>query len=115
MAADSLRVTRRIVAQPALARYSPEEHLPGAQFTSDEELVREGAQHREHHFSPGGHGAHGRRRRPGAVVDSHLRVRGVGGSARGRRQHHAHDHQRQYQQPDAHDRREGGALDLAGD
>ena len=49
-------------------------------FTSDDELVREGATHREHHFSPGGHGAHGRRvRSRGAVVDSHLRVRGVGG------------------------------------
>ena len=32
-------------------------------------------------------------------------------SARGRRQHHADDHQRQYHQPDADDRREGGALD----
>ena len=54
VAAESLRVTRRIVAQPALARYSPVEHLPGAQFTSDEELVREGGAYREHHFSPGG-------------------------------------------------------------
>ena len=34
VAAESLRITRRIVAQPALARYSPEEHLPGARFAT---------------------------------------------------------------------------------
>src|SRR6187402_770447 len=41
VAADSLRITRRIVAQPALAKYFPEELLPGAQFVTGEELVRE--------------------------------------------------------------------------
>ena len=30
VAADSIRVTRRIVAQPALQKYSPVEYLPGA-------------------------------------------------------------------------------------
>ncbi|RZL08638.1 MAG: choline dehydrogenase, partial [Rubrivivax sp.] len=40
VAADSLRVTRRIVAQPALARYQPEEWKPGVQFQTDEELAR---------------------------------------------------------------------------
>src|SRR5205814_9045009 len=39
VAADSLRVTRRIVAQPALAKYQPKEVKPGLQFQSDEELA----------------------------------------------------------------------------
>ncbi len=37
VAADSLRVTRRIVAQPALAKYQPEEFKPGVQFQTDED------------------------------------------------------------------------------
>ena len=65
VAAESLRVTRRIVAQPALARYSPAEHLPGAQFVERRRTGARGRAYREHHFSPGGHGAHGRRVRPG--------------------------------------------------
>src|SRR6476469_4104821 len=36
VAADSIRVTRAIVAQPALAKYRPEEYLPGAQVGDDE-------------------------------------------------------------------------------
>ena len=40
VAADSLRVTRRIVAQPALAGYKPEEWKPGVQFQTDEELAK---------------------------------------------------------------------------
>ena len=40
VAADSLRVTRRIVAQPALARFAPEEWKPGVQYQSDEDLAR---------------------------------------------------------------------------
>ena len=40
VAADSLRVTRRIMAQPAMARYAPEEFKPGVQYQTDEELAR---------------------------------------------------------------------------
>jgi choline dehydrogenase len=40
VAADSLRVTRRIVAQPALAKYKPEEWKPGVQYQTDEDLAR---------------------------------------------------------------------------
>jgi choline dehydrogenase len=79
VAAESLRVTRRIVAQPALARYSPTEHLPGAQFASDEELVREGARIATTIFHPVGTARMGAASDPEAVVDSHLRVRGVSG------------------------------------
>ena len=40
VAADSLRVTRRIAAQPALAKYQPVEWKPGPQYESDEDLAR---------------------------------------------------------------------------
>jgi choline dehydrogenase len=78
VAADSLRITRRIVAQPALARYAPQEHLPGAQFANDSDLVREGANIATTIFHPVGTARMGRDGDPAAVVDSHLRVRGVG-------------------------------------
>ncbi len=77
IAAESLRLTRRIVAQPALARYSPVEHLPGAQYASDEELVREGARIANTIFHPVGTARMGAAGDADAVVDSHLRVRGV--------------------------------------
>jgi choline dehydrogenase len=79
IAAESLRLTRRIVAQPALARYSPVEHLPGAQFTSDEDLLREGGRIANTIFHAVGTARMGAAGDPDAVVDSHLRVRGVAG------------------------------------
>jgi choline dehydrogenase len=79
VAAESLRVTRRIVAQPALARYSPQEHLPGTQFATDEELLREGARIATTIFHPVGTARMGTAQDPHAVLDSHLRVRGVPG------------------------------------
>jgi choline dehydrogenase len=77
--ADSLRLTRRIVAQPALARYAPDEHLPGTRFESDADLVREGAGIATTIFHPSGTARMGRADDPGAVLDSHLRVRGLAG------------------------------------
>ncbi len=40
IAAQSLRLTRRIVAVPALAPYQPQEFRPSPQFQSNEELAR---------------------------------------------------------------------------
>ena len=40
IAADSLRLTRRIVAMPALAKYAPNEVKPGVQFKTDAELAQ---------------------------------------------------------------------------
>ena len=40
VAADSVRVTRRIVSMPALAKYRPEEFRPGPDLQSDEDLAR---------------------------------------------------------------------------
>jgi choline dehydrogenase len=79
VAADSLRVTRRIVAQPALAKYQPEEFKPGVQFQTDEELARLAGDIASTIFHPVGTTRMGRANDPLAVVDSHLRVRGVAG------------------------------------
>ncbi|MCB4363039.1 GMC family oxidoreductase N-terminal domain-containing protein [Hydrogenophaga taeniospiralis] len=79
VAADSLRVTRRIVAQPALANYQPEEFKPGVQFQSDEELARLAGDIASTIFHPVGTTKMGSADDPLAVVDSHLRVRGVAG------------------------------------
>ena len=40
VAADSVRVTRRIVSMPALQKYRPEEFRPGPDISSDEALAR---------------------------------------------------------------------------
>lgn len=79
VAADSLRVTRRIVAQPALAPYRPEEFKPGVQYQTDEELARLAGDIASTIFHPVGTTRMGRADDPMAVVDSHLRVRGIAG------------------------------------
>ncbi|MFZ9373238.1 MAG: GMC family oxidoreductase [Burkholderiaceae bacterium] len=80
VAADSLRVTRRIVAQPALARYQPQEWKPGVQFQSDDELARLAGDIATTIFHPVGTTKMGRDDDPMAVLDARLRVRdGRGG------------------------------------
>lgn len=79
VAADSLRVTRKIVAQPALAKYQPQEFKPGVQYQTDEELARLAGDIATTIFHPVGTTRMGRADDPMAVVDSHLRVRGVAG------------------------------------
>jgi choline dehydrogenase len=77
IAALSLRLTRRIVAQPALAAYRPQEFKPGPQYQSDEELARLAGDIATTIFHPVGTCKMGRADDPMAVVDSRLRVRGV--------------------------------------
>ena len=79
VAADSLRLTRRIVAQSALARYQPQEYKPGVQFQSDEELAKLAGDIATTIFHPVGTTKMGRGDDPMAVLDSRLRVRGVAG------------------------------------
>jgi len=79
VAADSLRVTRRIVAQPALAKYQPEEFKPGAQYQSDEDLARLAGDIGSTIFHPVGTTRMGRSDDPMAVLDAQLRVRGIQG------------------------------------
>jgi choline dehydrogenase len=86
VAADSLRVTRRIAAQPALAKYQPEEWKPGLQFHSDDDLARLAGDIGTTIFHPVGTARMGRLDDPLAVVDSELRVRdGRGGVVQGLR------------------------------
>ncbi len=77
VAADSLRLTRRIVQAPALARYSPDEFLPGPKVQSDAELVRAAGDIGTTIFHPIGTCRMGRADDPAAVVDSRLRLRGI--------------------------------------
>jgi choline dehydrogenase len=79
VAADSLRLTRRIVSMPALARYKPREIKPGVQFQSEEELARLAGDIGTTIFHPVGTCRMGRIDDPSAVVDARLRVLGVTG------------------------------------
>jgi len=80
VAADSLRVARRIVAQPALAKYQPVEYLPGPSVGDDEaSLVRAAGNVGTTIFHPVGTAKMGLPSDPLAVVDERLRVMGVEG------------------------------------
>jgi choline dehydrogenase len=77
VAAESLRVTRRIVGQSALAKYKPKEIKPGVQYQSDEDLARLAGEIGTTIFHPVGTTKMGRDDDPMAVVNSQLQVRGV--------------------------------------
>ncbi|MBL8352154.1 MAG: GMC family oxidoreductase N-terminal domain-containing protein [Burkholderiaceae bacterium] len=79
VAADSLRLTRRIAAQSALAKYRPKEVKPGVQFQTDDELARLAGDIGTTIFHPVGTCRMGAADDPLAVVDPQLRVRGVAG------------------------------------
>jgi choline dehydrogenase len=79
VAADSLRLTRRIAAQPALAAFHPREVKPGLQFETDDELARLAGDIGTTIFHPVGTCRMGRDDEPDAVLDSRLRVRGIAG------------------------------------
>jgi choline dehydrogenase len=79
VAANALRLTRRIAAAPALARYRPEEILPGIQFQTEEELQQAAGQVGTTIFHPVGTCRMGLADDPAAVVDNRLRVIGVDG------------------------------------
>jgi choline dehydrogenase-like flavoprotein len=81
VAADSIRVARRIVAQPALQRYRPVEYLPGPSVRDDDEaaLIKAAGDIGTTIFHPVGTAKMGRRDDPSAVVDERLRVIGIEG------------------------------------
>jgi choline dehydrogenase len=77
VAAEAIRLTRRICAAKALARFEPEEFLPGAQLTSDADLAKAAGDIGTTIFHPVGTCKMGED--PSAVVDDRLRVRGLEG------------------------------------
>jgi choline dehydrogenase len=79
VAADSLRVTRRIMSQPAMAKFEPEEFKPGAHYQTDDELARMAGDIASTIFHPVGTTRMGREDDPMAVVNSRLQVLGVRG------------------------------------
>ena len=79
VAADSIRVARRVVAQPALKNYQPDEILPGPKVRSDDEagLVKAAGDVGTTIFHPVGTAKMGRDTDPSAVVDQRLRLIGI--------------------------------------
>ncbi|MEM7567634.1 MAG: GMC oxidoreductase, partial [Pseudomonadota bacterium] len=77
VAADAIRLTRRIMAQEALAPHTPEEYLPGEAAASEEELVEAARKISTTIFHPVGTVAMGTEET--APLDARLRVRGVEG------------------------------------
>jgi choline dehydrogenase-like flavoprotein len=77
VAADAIRVTRRIVSMPALAKHQPEEFRPGAEIDGDEQLARAAGDIGTTIFHPVGTCRMGSDET--AVVDHRLKVRGLEG------------------------------------
>jgi len=77
IAADCLRLTRRLMRQPALSRYQPDEFRPGpAVSDSDADLIHAAGDIGTTIFHPVGSAKMGLASDPLAVVDERLRVRG---------------------------------------
>jgi choline dehydrogenase len=86
VAIDSLRITRRIVSQAALAPFRPEELKPGIEVQADADLIHMAGNIGTTIFHPVGTAKMGVASDPLAVLDSHLRVRdGRGGVIKGLR------------------------------
>lgn len=77
IAAEAIRLTRRIVAAPALQRFRPEEFRPGAQAASESDLVAAAGRIGTTIFHPVGTCRMGAD--ANAVVDARLRLNGLGG------------------------------------
>ncbi|OBG66505.1 GMC family oxidoreductase [Mycobacterium sp. E3339] len=85
IAVRGLRMTRQIMAAPALARYRPQELLPGPQVVSDEALQKAAGELGTTIFHPvgtcamGAFDARGRPHSAATVLDTDCRVYGVAG------------------------------------
>ena len=77
VAAEAIRLTRRICQSPALAPFSPQEYLPGADIDGDEDLARAAGDIGTTIFHPVSTCKMGDDDQ--AVVDQRLRLHGIGG------------------------------------
>jgi choline dehydrogenase-like flavoprotein len=79
VAADAIRLARRLAAAPALKRYAPRELKPGLAFESDAELARAAGDIGTTIFHPVGTAKMGRPDDETSVVDVSLKVLGLEG------------------------------------
>ncbi|UUX97071.1 GMC family oxidoreductase [Aquabacterium sp. J223] len=79
--ADAMRFSRRLMQQPAMARYAPEELWPGPAVSDDDDaaLLAAAAEKAGSIYHPVGTARMGRPDDPLAVVDAQLRVLGIEG------------------------------------
>ncbi|MEM9634612.1 MAG: GMC family oxidoreductase N-terminal domain-containing protein [Pseudomonadota bacterium] len=76
VAADAIRLTRKIMSAPAMKPYQPEEYLPGPDLTSEDELVKAAGDIGTTIFHPVSTCRMGTDE--ASVVDERLRLRGFG-------------------------------------
>ncbi|MCA1402604.1 GMC oxidoreductase, partial [Bradyrhizobium sp. BRP56] len=80
VAADAIRVTRTLMRQPALARYAPEEFLPGPYVADDDvSLAHAAGDIGTTIFHPVGTIKMGPEADPLSPLDARLRMRGIDG------------------------------------
>jgi len=80
VAADAIRVTRRLMGQQALSRYVPEEYVPGPKVSNDTaDLAKAAGDIGTTIFHPVGTAKMGLSTDAMAVVDERLRVHGAPG------------------------------------
>ena len=77
VAAQSIKLARKIISQPAMKKYNPKEYAPGIQFQSEDELKKVAGDIGTTIFHPVGTCAMGTN--VSSVTDSNLKVRGVEG------------------------------------
>jgi choline dehydrogenase len=77
VAVDAIRLSRKIIATPAMQRYRPEEYLPGAHLRSDDDLAKAAGDIGTTIFHPVGTAKMGTDSDPMAVTDARLRLRGI--------------------------------------